>query len=344
MSIGWGMVSLGRHPSGKMAPGINEAQGAHIEAVYSRDLSRAQEFAKGHNARNAYDSYAELLKNPEVQVVYLASPNSLHKEQTIMAAKAGKHVLCEKPMALTVEDCSEMVEVCEKAGVHLGIAFHARHHPGNEAVKALVSDDKSLGTVSLIKTQWAGGVRGQVKPGERVGREQWWDEPSLVGAGTFMGNGVHQVDMMRWVLNDEVEEVSAITDGQTSEQPLENLATLVLRFRSGTLGVLVSGRRIPDSQNDLVVYGSQGRAAVYAGMGTTLEGSLEAVGDNIDIRQAFSPPSNAGMYANMVEAFGQRINNIEGNSATGYDGMKVCQVTLAMIESARSKKTVSIAH
>ena len=72
MSIGWGMVSLGRHPSGKMAPGINEAQGAHIEAVYSRDLSRAQEFAKGHNARTAYDSYAELLKNPEVQVVYLA--------------------------------------------------------------------------------------------------------------------------------------------------------------------------------------------------------------------------------------------------------------------------------
>ena len=104
MSIGWGMVSLGRHPSGKMAPGINDAQNAHIEAVYSRDLARAQEFAKSNNARTAYDSYAELLNNPEVEVVYLASPNSLHKEQTIMAAKAGKHVLCEKPMALTVED------------------------------------------------------------------------------------------------------------------------------------------------------------------------------------------------------------------------------------------------
>tara|TARA_B100001123_G_scaffold77403_2_gene87619 strand:+ start:2744 stop:3775 length:1032 start_codon:yes stop_codon:yes gene_type:complete len=343
MSIGWGMVSLGRHPSGKMAPGINEAQNAHIEAVYSRDLGRAKEFAKNHNSRTAYDSYAELLKNPEVKVVYLASPNSLHKEQTIMAAKAGKHVLCEKPMALNISDCDEMIEACEKAGVHLGIAFHARHHPGNEKVKELVSG-QNLGTVALIKTQWAGGVRGQVRPGERVGREQWWDEPSLVGAGTFMGNGVHQVDMMRWILNDEVEEVSAITDGQTKEQPLENLATLVLRFRSGSIGVLVSGRRIPDSQNDLVVYGSQGRAAVYSGMGTTLEGLLEAVGDDIAIKQEFSPPSNAGMYANMVEAFGNRINNIAGNSATGYDGMKVCQVTLAMIESARSKKTVSIAH
>ena len=341
MSIGWGIISLGRHPSGKMAPGINEAQGAHIAAVYSRDLTRAQEFAKNHNAQCAYDSYSELLKNTDVKVVYLASPNSLHKEQTIMAAEAGKHVLCEKPMALSAKDCEAMIEACRKSGVHLGIAFHARHHPGNEKVKQLVSDG-SLGTISLLKTQWAGGVRGQVKPGERVGREQWWDNPSLVGAGTFMGNGVHQVDMMRWVLDDEVVEVSAITDGQTKDQPLENLAALVLRFKKGSIGVLVSGRRIPDSQNDLVVYGSQGRAAVYAGMGTTLEGLLEVVGDNISAKQTFEPPSNAGMYANMVEAFGKRINKIEGNGATGYDGMKVCQVTLAMIESARSKTTISI--
>ena len=343
MSIGWGMISLGRHPSGKMAPGINAAQGAHIAAVYSRDLTRAQEFAKSHNAQSAYDSYSELLKNPDVEVVYLASPNSLHKEQTIMAADAGKHVMCEKPMALSIRDCEEMIEACEKSGVHLGIAFHARHHPGNEKVKQLVSDE-SLGTISLVKTQWAGGVRGQLKPAERVGREQWWDDPSLVGAGTFMGNGVHQVDMMRWVLDDEVVEVSAITDGQTKDQPLENLATLVLRFKNGSLGVLVSGRRIPDSQNDLVVYGSKGRAAVYAGMGTILEGLLEVVGENISTKQGFEPPSNEGMYANMVETFGKRINKMEGNGATGYDGMKVCQVTLAMIESARSKKMVSIEH
>ena len=129
MSIGWGIVSLGRHATNKMAPAINAASDGKLAAVYSRNMRIAEEFAEHHSAGTAYDTVDALLNDPNVDAVYVSSPNALHHQQTVQAARAGKHVLCEKPMALTVEDCEEMIDVCERARVRLGLCFHARHHP-----------------------------------------------------------------------------------------------------------------------------------------------------------------------------------------------------------------------
>jgi len=166
MTVGWAVVSTGRHPDQKMAPAINAAHNAEIVAVVSRDLARAQAFAAKHHAAAAYDDFESMLRDPRVDVVYLASPNFLHAEQTLKAAQAGKHVLCEKPMALTVEECQRMVEMCQRQKVSLGVGFHLRHHPGHQRLRQAVRDGV-LGTVALAQAQWGYGNRGLDKPRPR---------------------------------------------------------------------------------------------------------------------------------------------------------------------------------
>ena len=128
MAFGGGIVSTGRHPGLKVAPAMGAASGAELVAVYSRDQGRADAFAQRHGARAAYSKLGDLLGDSRVDGVFVSSPNALHAEHVVQAAQAGKHVLCEKPMATTVADAVRMVQACRRAGVTLGVAFHLRQH------------------------------------------------------------------------------------------------------------------------------------------------------------------------------------------------------------------------
>ena len=341
MTFGWGIVSLGRHPGRIMAPAINSAQDTTLAAVCSRDMIQAQEFASTHGAGAAYDSYEDMLKDPNVDAVYVASPNSLHAEHTIQAALAGKHVLCDKPMALTVEDCQRMVDTCKEENVKLGICFHLRHHPGHNEVRNLVKSG-ALGVISLAQGQWGAGELGQAFPLPRSGRMAWWDSPTMAGAGAMMGSGVHVVDMLRYVTGQEVTEVVALTDGQTAERPLEQLTTMLLRFHDGTLGMVYSTRRTPNPMSDLILHGSGGRIAFYNSLSMTLQGHLEVRVAQKTRTHSYNGKDTA-LYTNMVEAFHRSIDQDEEPNASGWDGLKVAQVTAAMVESARTGRTIKLA-
>ena len=129
MSFGWGIVSTGKHPDIKIAPAIAAAAGGELVGVYSRDQQRAEVFAHKHHARAAYSRLGDLLKDSRVDGVFVASPNALHAEHVVLAAEAGKHVLCEKPMATSVADAVRMLTACRRAAVTLGVAFNLRQHP-----------------------------------------------------------------------------------------------------------------------------------------------------------------------------------------------------------------------
>ena len=337
MQVGWAIVSAGRHPDLKMAPAINAAKDTEIVAVVSRDLGRAREFAAKHKVRTPYDDFDAMLRDPAVDVVYLASPNFLHCEQTVKAAQAGKHVLCEKPMALTLEDCRRMVETCRQQGVRLGTGFHLRHHPGHQRMRELVQGG-SLGTIVMAQAQWAYGARGVEKPGPRAALQQWWEDPAMVGAGSWMGSGVHCADLLRYVLGQEVVEVTAITDTSEAE-PLEHLATVLLRFEGGALGTAVASRRLPDSHNNLTVYGSLGRGEVRGGLHVDLQGTLEVATDAFHDAEEY-PNDPLAMYVRQVAAFNEAVTSGAEPVASGWDGLKVAEVTLAMVESARTGRRV----
>ena len=342
MPLGWAIVSPGHYPENTFAPSIRAADDAELVAICSRDMGRAQAFAQRHGATAAYDSVEELVKDPRVDVVYIASPNDLHSRYTKTAAEAGKHVLCEKPMALTTEDAADMVRICRANGVKLGLGFESVHHPGYQRSRQMVKDGV-VGTVSLAQAQWAGGVRGVLEPPARSGGlNEWWEMPEMVGgASAMMGQGVHAVNALRYLLGQEVVEVAAMTDGQRAEKPLEHVGTMLLRFDGGAIGMAVCGRKMPDMKTDAVVYGSDGRIVLENTMGIPLQGRLEVVSETVNTSEEwdFDP---LGTTREEVEAFNRAVRQDTEPYASGIDGLRVVEVTVAVIESASTGRTVKV--
>ena len=342
MALGWAIVSPGHYPEVTFAPSIRSAEDAELVAICSRDMGRAEAFARRHGAPAAYDSLDELIKDPRVDVVFIASPNHLHAPYTKTAAQAGKHVLCEKPMALTAEDAADMIRVCRAKGVKLGIGFESVHHPAMKKARQLV-EDGVVGAASLAQAQYGGGVRGVVAPAARSGGlNDWWTTPEMVGgASAMMALGVHAVNALRFILGQEVAEVTAMTDGHTREQPLEALATLLLRFEGGPIGMIVCGRRTPDLKAGAVVYGSDGRIILEGTTGQHIQGRLEVVSETVDSTEEYEY-EELGTTIGEVEAFNRAVRQDTEPCSSGLDGLRVVEVTTAMIESATTGRTVKV--
>ena len=249
-------------------------------------------------------------------------------------------MLVEKPMALSVDDAQRMIDACDTAGVRLGVGFHLRAHEGHRRLRTLVADG-ALGRVSFAQASWCRGVRGQEAPPPREGLQAWWDDPSLIGAGAFMATGVHCADLLRYVLDDDVTEVSAVSDA-TPEKPLEELVTLALRFRSGAIATLLTGRRTPDYENnDVMVYGTLGRAGLRSSIEMTQGGALAVRTDALAEDETY-PEHPFALYTKQVQAFDAAV---EGNGeplASGLDGLRVVEITLAMVESARTGRSGAV--
>ena len=341
MALGWAFISTGGHPDNNIAPAMKAAKDADLVAVYSRDKGRGEAFAEKHGAKAAYDSIDQLLADSRVDAVFVASPNHLHAQHGLQCAAAGKHVLMEKPMTTTLDDAVALVKGCRDGGVKLGMGFMMRHHLGHVQARRAVQKG-ALGRMTLAQVQGGSGVRGQETPPPRTGLRAWWEDPlAMGGASSMMGTGVHLVDLLRFVLGQEVTEVAAITDGQTESHPLEQLVTMSLRFDGGAIGTMCCGRVLPDNRNDLTVYGIDGRITGRATVGGALQGRLEVVSETINQTTVYPHDRHAAFTA-MLEEFHQAIQEDREPSASGMDGLRVVEVTLAMIESARHGRTVKI--
>ncbi|MCH7737136.1 MAG: Gfo/Idh/MocA family oxidoreductase [Chloroflexi bacterium] len=341
MAIGWAFIGTGNYPDFRMAPAAALAEDTSIIAAYSRDQQRADEFAAKHGALAAYTSVEALLADSRVDVVFIASPNHLHASHAQSAAKAGKHIFVEKPMATTVNDCVEMIKACYANGVKLGVGFQLRFHPGHLEASRLVRGG-DLGEVALVHGLLGSGVRGEVKREPRTGLREWWESPDLVGnSGSMIGSGVHCVDDLEFILGQTVVEVATITDGQTADTPLENLVSLSLRFSGGAIGMMCCGNRMPDAMNDVVVYGSNGRILLKDASRPSLGGSLEVTSDNVNITVSY-PPDPLALAKWQIEGFNKAIALDEEPRASGVDGLRSVQITAAMIESAKTRRTVSV--
>ena len=341
MALGWAIIGAGMHPHQKIAPAMRAARDAKLVAVYSRDRERAEAFAQFHNVEAAYDSVDHLLRDSRVDAVFVASPTSLHVAHTLQAARAGKQVLVEKPMATKLEDALAMVRECRAKGVKLGTGFELRHNPGHVLARNLIAEGV-LGRVVLAQGQWGRGVRAQREHIPRTGLREWWERPELIGdASVMMGLGVHVVDLLRFLLHREVTEVIAMTDGQTAQQPLENLATMSFRFDGGVIATVCCGRMLPDTQNDFTVYGTDGRITGQATLWEARQGQVEVVSETVNRTEVY-PYHYLANFISELEAFGRAVEEDREPAASGLDGLQVTQVTSAMVESARTGWAVNL--
>ena len=342
MPVNWGLISTGMHPDLKIAPAIKAAADSRLLGAYSRDAARAEAFAKKHDIPRAYDSLDGLLGNPEIQAVFIASPNALHALHTQKAAAAGKHILVEKPMAVNVDEAVAMVKDCRRYGVKLGVGFHLRHHPGHRKARKLIAEG-ALGRIAMAQAQFFfPGPRGEMEAPPRTGLRKWWEEPEMVGgAYSIMGMGVHAIDLLHFLVGHPITEVAAITDGQKPERPLERIAAIAVRFQNEAVGTVCCGRRIPDSENDAMIYGIQGRIALRDTVKEALNGRLEVLTDAVKLQETY-PTDLLTLYKLQIDDFNRAVLQGEEFDASGVDGLRVVQVASAVIESAKTGRAVKI--
>jgi 1,5-anhydro-D-fructose reductase (1,5-anhydro-D-mannitol-forming) len=328
---GWGLIGTGKIADDRIFPGINAFAGNQLVAVVSRDQARASAFASKFGAQHAYTNYDDMLRNPDVTVVAIHTPNSLHAGQAIAAARAGKHVFCDKPMATSVADAERVVAECEKAGVKLGVNFHNRFMPCFIEARHII-DSGEIGEVLLVQLEASPGAT----PAST--RASWRVDPVLAGLGATMSIGVHVYDILRYLLASEIVTVSACFDTPRGVMEQTNLS--VFRFANGVMAQLNVNQKTPYPHNDFVIHGTRGRVTGKGLTRSRSPGELQVLTADGKTCNTEFPAVNA--HGRCVAAFSQALLDGRAFSPSGMDGLRSVQLTDAMARSAWDGMHVSL--
>ncbi|MCP5153104.1 MAG: Gfo/Idh/MocA family oxidoreductase [Ectothiorhodospiraceae bacterium] len=322
MSLKLAIVSTGRIADGQLAPALKHQEDAVLWSVLSRNRQRATEFAKRHGARSpnpAYDDLDALLADPKLDGVIIASPDRLHAEHALAAVRAGKHVLCEKPMVTEMDEGRELVDAARAAGVRLGVAYHMRHHAGHRRLHGLVQAGK-LGTLRHARVQWTWQAPddGNWRAHSDVGR--WW---ALAGVGT------HLLDQLRWIMGPtcgEVVRLESVIAHSVFNGPHDETAVLALQFETGATAELCASVLF-DAPKRLEVYGSRGYGICEDTFGPHGEGDIWT-----DRGKLPFTPTNP--FAGEIADFAAAIREERDPEVNGEEGLRNVELLLRAVGAA----------
>ena len=253
--VGFAVVGLGHISEHAVLPAFRHAQKSRLVALVSSDPNKAKRFAAKFKARRffTYDCYDECLRDPEIDAVYIATNNGSHLDFTVRAAAAGKHVLCEKPLANTTDECRQMVEACRKNNVYLMTAYRKYFEPAALDLKKLVTSRK-LGRLKLIHSAFTFNL-----PQKQV----WHLSRELAGGGSLLDVGVYCVNTICWLTGLEPFEVSAYswTSDPTRFKEVEESISFQLKF-PGDLYMQASSSFAAEKASFLQIHAEKGWAAL----------------------------------------------------------------------------------
>lgn len=320
-----GFLSLAHMHAYSYGHALNQLPNAELVGVFDPDQERGQAGAQQMNTKFFSDA-GELLK--QVDGVIICSENSLHRHFTELAASYGVHVLCEKPIATTIEDAQAMIDVCEKANVKLQIAFPVRFNTPMMRVKEML-ERGAIGEVLAIR----GTNHGQMPGG-------WFVDPELSGGGAVMDHTVHVVDLIRWFLGKEFISVYAEADNMLYDVPIDDCGMLSLEMEDG---IFVTQ---DPSWSRPATYPTWGNVTLEI-IGTEGVINVDAFAQNFVVyddqnRKVSQKTFTEDMDLGLIKDFIEMIEEDREPSITGYDGLKAMAVALGAYESARLKKTVQL--
>lgn len=220
----WGILGCARITKRGLIPGIRASETGTLAALASRDLPRAQEWAREFEIPRTHGSYESLLADPEIDAVYIPLPNELHRPWAFAAADAGKHILCEKPLALDASEAEEIVAHCRSRGVLLMEAFMWRHQPRVAELRRLIRDEKAIGELRLIRSAFSFAI----EPGD------WRLDPKR-GGGALWDVGCYGVSASRLFASADPEQISAMAH---FEGGVDLTLTAQLRFPGDVLALV----------------------------------------------------------------------------------------------------------
>ncbi len=328
-NLRWGLVGASTIGREWVINAIRQS-GGEIASVFSTDAQRGAAYAGEFGIPKSTTSLDELLNSP-VEAVYIATTNDLHHGQCIAAARAGKHVLCEKPLATNLADASNMVKACKAAKVVLATNHHLRGAATHRAMREAIKSGK-IGKPLAIRVVHAGYLP--------VHLQGWRLSNPKAGAGAILDLTVHDADLMRFIIDDDAASVSAMVQNSgMAAAGVEDAAMGVISFRSGILGQFHDGFTTKYVQTSVEVHGDSGSLVATNCM------TQSPIGDVL-LRTAGGETKLAlqheNLYVRTIAAFISAISGDGRPLATGEDGVASLAIALAALESARSKAAVNI--
>lgn len=248
--IRYAITGFGRFAEKAIAPAIQRSHNSTLVAIHNRSLAKAQTVAATLRVPLAFDSVSELVAHPDVDAVFITSPNSFHCEETLLAAEARKHVLCEKPMAMNVAECERMIDACSRNNVKLMVGHMLRLSPLVVRMRELVHSG-AIGKVIRAESNF-------IYDG-RLSTRSWLLDRRIAGGGPTFDIGVHCLDTLRFILDDEVVSVhQELTPNPTLERT-ESSSQLLLRFSQGIPATIFTSYETPLRQSYVEILGTEAR-------------------------------------------------------------------------------------
>jgi predicted dehydrogenase len=248
--VRFGIIGYGNFAERAIAPAISATPGAALVAVQKRSLDAARAKAKECGVPLAFARVEDLVAHPDVDAVFIVSANSAHCAETVAAARAGKHVLVEKPMALNAGEAEEMIAACARHNVRLMVGHMIRFSPLVRRMREVVRSGL-LGTLVSARADFVYDAR--------LSQREWLRERGVAGGGPVYDVGVHCLDTLRYVLDDEVQTVRSVLDPLPTAERTEESAHLGLRFSRGTLGSIFCSYAAPVRRKEIEILGMDGR-------------------------------------------------------------------------------------
>ncbi len=316
--VKWGVIGASSWAKNTFAPAIVAAENARLCAVLSSDQDKADRLCERLGAEKGYTDLETFLSDPNVEAVWVASPNHMHAEQSLAALAAGKHVLCEKPMATTVADCERMVAAAERADRLLSVGYHMRYHPVHQQLRA----------------DWVSGafgkpiyVRAQLYFAYPRAPAEWRQQWSTSGGWAICDVGTHLIDLLRWFLGVATEVRGELASPKFGCET-DDHAVVTARFENGALGIADASTGAGAPAPRLELYGSE-RYCIC-------EGTLFGIGGTVATGRLSQAPKVANaevvpLYQRQAEAFSRAVLSGGRMPVTAQDGLE----NLRIIEQAR---------
>lgn len=250
-TLRWGLIGAGDIAVKRIAPALQSLPDCTLSAVCRRQADRARAFADEFGVERVYQEWQDLISDQEIDAVYIATPVFLHAEQTIAAANAGKHVLCEKPMAMNVAECDRMIAAARENNVRLGIAYYRRFYPVLERVREI-----------LVSEEIGKPVFAQMNAFEYFDPpadhpRRWLLDKSKSGGGPMMDFGCHRLEVLTDLFG-KVIRTSSLVSNVYFDREVEDTAAVLLHFASGPCGSVVVTHAAREPQDTLDIFGTAG--------------------------------------------------------------------------------------
>jgi len=323
--IRFGIAGFGNFAARAIAPAIREVKGARLVAVQNRSAARARANATAAGVPLGFATVEEMVRHPEVDAIFIVSANAAHCPETIAAAEAGKHVIVEKPMALSVAEAESMITACRRNGVRLMVGHMIRLSP----LALRIRDVVKSGILGPVRS-----ARAEFIYDARLSRRSWLYDRRLAGGGPVFDVGVHCIDTLRFVLDDEVVHTAGALDPSPTQEQTEGTAHLALRFSRGAVASVICSYRSPIRRRFLEIIGDEGVLSAADFTAGDITGRLElALGrDEGEIERRSETIAVPNLYAAEISRFCDAILKgipLELSGENGLANQRILEVAMA---------------